>query len=101
MVDDIRCRQLLLRLREEGFLDWQVLNALLNMVAQWQVEAKLGRPMSPATDSRMLRDRVFREERDDDPPFDLRIPTEERIRMLLMFGHGVWSLIAARRTSPR
>jgi hypothetical protein len=102
MVDDVRCRQLLLRLREEGFLDWQVLNALLNMVAQWQVEAKLGRPMSPATDSRMLRDRIFREERDDDPPFDLRIPTEERIRMLLMFGVAgafkTWGLVSHRRT---
>ena len=51
IVKDNRCRRLLLRLRAEGVLDWQIMNALLTMVAQWQVEAKLGRPIGPTGDS--------------------------------------------------
>jgi hypothetical protein len=50
IVKDNRCRRLLLRIRAEGLLDWQILSALLAMVAKWQVEAKLGRPISPTSE---------------------------------------------------
>jgi hypothetical protein len=42
IVRDERCRGLLFKLRDNGILDWQILNALLTIVGQWQVEAKMG-----------------------------------------------------------
>ena len=102
IVRDNRCRRLLLRIRAEGLLDWQILNALLTMVAQWQVEAKLGRPISPTSDPRSIMDRALREEQDDDPPFDLSVLTEQRIRLQLKLGipaaFSTWNLVSHRRT---
>lgn len=102
MVQDNRCRRLLLRLRAEGFLDWQILNALLTIVAQWQVETKLGRPISSAGDTRVIMDRAFREEQDDDPPFELSALTEQRMRIQLMLGipaaFKTWGLVSHRDT---
>ena len=105
IVKDNRCRRLLLRLRAEGVLDWQIMNALLTMVAQWQVEAKLGRPIGPTGDSGMMMGRAFREEQDDDAPFDLGIMTEQRIRMRYWdrprLRRGDLCLIGRRRISTR
>jgi hypothetical protein len=102
VIKDNRCRHLLLRMRAEGCLDWQILNALLTIVAQWQVEAKLGRPISPTGDSSLMMDRAFREERDDDPHFDLALLTEQRIRMQLKLGipaaFKTWGLVSHRPT---
>lgn len=102
IVSDGRCRRLLLRLRAEGFLDWQILNALLSMVAQSQVEMRLGRPISSTGDSQAIKSRVFREEQDDDPPFDLNVLTEERIRIQLKIGipaaFNTWGLMSHRQT---
>lgn len=98
---DNRCRRLLLRLRAEGVLDWQMMSALFDMVVQWQVEAKLGRPLAATGDSRMTTDRAFREEQDDDTPFDLGVLTEQRIRMQLKLGLAAvfkrWSLMSHRQ----
>ena len=78
------------------------MNALLTMVAQWQVETKLGRPIGPTGDSGMMMGRVFREEQDDDAPFDLGIMTEQRIRMQLKLGipaaFKTWGLMSHRQT---
>jgi hypothetical protein len=102
IVKDNRCRRLLLRIRAEGLLDWQILSALLAMVAKWQVEAKLGRPISPTSDSWVMMDRAFREEQDDDPPFDLSVLTEQRMRMQLKLSipaaFNTWGLMSHRRT---
>jgi len=102
IVKDNRCRRLLLRLRAEGILDWHLLSALLTIVAQWQVEAKLGRPISPTTDSRVVTDRAFREEQDDDQPFDINVLTEQEIRMRLELGIpaalSTWGLVSHRQT---
>ena len=72
------------------------------MVAQWQVEKKLGRPISFMTNSRLIKDRIFRQEQDDDPPFDLSELTEQRIRMQLKLGipaaFNIWGLRCHRRT---
>jgi len=101
IVKDRRCRRLLLRLRAEGALDWQIMNALLTMVAQWQVEAKLARPLAPTGDTRMIMDRAFRKEQDDDKPFDLGVLTEPRMRMQLKLGipaaFRTWGLISHRQ----
>ena len=102
IVKDNRCRRLLLRLRAEGVLDWQIMNALLTMVAHWQVEAKLGRPIRATGDSEMMMRRAFREEQDDDAPFDLGVMTERRIRMQLKLGipaaFNAWGLMSHRQT---
>jgi hypothetical protein len=85
-------------------LDWQILNVLLNIVAQWQVEEKLHRPLSSTSDSysQMIINRVFREERNDDPPFDLNVLTEQRIRIQLKLGIALvlktWGLMSYRST---
>jgi hypothetical protein len=102
VIKDNRCRHLLLRLRAEGFLDWQILSGLLAIVVQWQVEAKLGRPISHMGDSRAMTDRAFREEREDDPKFDLALLTEQRIRMQLKLDIAAvfktWGLFSHRPT---
>jgi hypothetical protein len=102
IVKDSGCRRLLLRMRSEGNLDWQILNALLNIVAQWQVETKLGHLISTPSDSQLVIDRVFREEQDDDPPFDLSVMTKQRFRMQLKLGipaaFSTWGLTSHRQT---
>jgi hypothetical protein len=49
-----------------------------------------------------MMDRAFREEQDDDPPFDLSIPTEQRMRMQLKLSipaaFNTWGLMSHRRT---
>ncbi len=73
------------------------------MVAQWQIEAKRSRPFSRELDSKAMTERVFREEREDDPPFDLSMLTEQRMRMQLKVGvpaaFKTWGL-ACHRSTP-
>jgi hypothetical protein len=102
IVKDDKCRALLLVLRAEGYLDWQLLAALLGLVAQWQIEAKFRRPVYSPAEARMVLDRARREELDDDTPFDLSELTEERIRMQLKLdataAFKTWGLACHRQT---
>ena len=93
IVGDERCRRLLFKLRKDGVLDWQILNALLTIVSQWQVEAKNGRPLSSRKDTKQLQDRSFHAEQPEDPKFDLDVLTEARLLEQLNF-----SLIAVLKT---
>lgn len=101
---DTRCRHLLLRMRMEGILDWQLLGAVASIVAQWQVEKKFGHETSSAGDvySKRMSERIFREERTDDPAFDLDVLTEERLRLQLKIGIAasfrIWKLESHRHT---
>jgi hypothetical protein len=103
IVSDNRCRRLLLRFRAGGALDWQILNGPLNMVAQWQIEVKRSRPFSREVDSKAMTERALREEREDDPQFELSMLTEQRMRMQLMVGvpaaFKTWGL-ASHRSTP-
>jgi hypothetical protein len=90
---DERCRNLLLKLRKDGVLDWQIINALLTIVSQWQVETRNGRPLSSRKDAKQLQDRSFHTEQPEDPKFDLNVLTEDRLLEQLNF-----SLIAVLKT---
>ncbi len=102
IVDNDHCRRMLLRLRAEGFPDWQLLSALLSIVAQWQVEAKLGHPLSHPAQKRLVGDRILRDEQDYDPPFDLGVLTEDEIRFRLKMNTpaalNTWGLTSHRQT---
>ena len=78
IVGDERCRRMLLKLRAEGVLDWQILNALFSIVAQSQVETKLGDALSSPADAKHMNDRSLRAEQASDPEFDLDVLTDER-----------------------
>jgi hypothetical protein len=82
-------------------LDWQILAMLANIVAQYQVEVKTGRPLGLGTEL-LFRERMFRSERADDPPFDLSIIDEPRLALqatiLLPATFQTWGLTLNRQT---
>jgi hypothetical protein len=102
LLADTRCRSLILRLRTDGLLDWQILVVLANIVGQWQIERKIAQPIDPRELQRQMTDRWFREERDDDPAFDLSHLTNEiierQLNVLPVVVFGTWRLESHRRT---
>jgi hypothetical protein len=98
---DGRVRALLLGFRTRGFLDWQILSMLANIVAQYQVEVKAGRPLGPGME-RLFQERMARSERTDDPPFDLSLIDEPRLSLqagiLLPATFQTWGLTLNRQT---
>jgi hypothetical protein len=102
LLGDTRCRNLVLQLRADSALDWQILTILANAVGQWQIEQKLRGPFDPEEFQRELKQRLFREERDDDPVFDLRQLTDTtlklRERVLTAAALKIWDLECHRRT---
>ncbi len=71
---DLRTRELIAGLRVSGLLDWQILLVVCNIVVQWQIEKQLGRPTSRGTLRAIqlaAKERMMRDEREDDPEFDL------------------------------
>ena len=102
IVGDERCRRMLLKLRAEGVLDWQLLNALFTIVAQSQVETKLGHALSSRADAKHMNDRSLRAEQASDPQFDLEVLTEERVRLQLKISlpaaFQTWELACHRKT---
>jgi hypothetical protein len=102
LLTDTHCRSLTLQLRTDGVLDWQILVVLANIVGQWQIERKLTQATDPGELQRRMTDRLFREERDDDPAFDLSHLTNESIErqlsVLPVVVFGTWRLECHRRT---
>ena len=102
IVGDERCRRMLLKLREEGVLDWQILIALFSMVGQSQVETKLGHMLTYPANAKQMHDRSLRAEQASDPQFDLDTLTEDRLRQQLKVNmpavFETWGLACHRRT---
>ncbi|WP_149535763.1 hypothetical protein [Siccirubricoccus phaeus] len=103
MLADNRCRNLISKLRKEGCLDWHLLNVIYNIVGQWQVE-KMGfsYQASPEKMKKALMDRMWRDESDSDPIFDLSVFAEDRIKMQLQMLPAIvfstWRLANHRQT---
>jgi hypothetical protein len=74
LLANARCRQLIKDERARGLLDWQILTLLANVVVQWQVAKVHGTPASPDeafAQSRLMHERLMRDESEGDPEFDL------------------------------
>jgi hypothetical protein len=101
LLADGRIHALLLNLRACGFLDWQILAILANIVAQYQVEVRVGKPLSRGME-RLVRDRLFRTESGDDPQFDLNLIDEGRLALqasaLLAATFLTWGLVSHGQT---
>lgn len=98
---DNRCRNLIGRMKGDGLLDWQILSILASIVCQCQVEERsLG--VSPQMLAKEMRERLYREERDDDPQFDLNRLTEELVKVqqqiLSAASFATWDLECHRQT---
>lgn len=81
LIEDHRCKCLINHLRKKGALDWQILAVLAAIVAQWQVQRQFGYALPPPDLARRMKERMFREERTDDPAFDLGQLTAERLEL--------------------
>jgi hypothetical protein len=99
LLSNRRCAGLIRGLRMEGLLDWQVLSILGSIVAQWQVEHALGHPVTREEIpqfTKLMGSRLYREEREDDPEFDMLALDEERIqasrRVLALSSLRTWGL---------
>ncbi len=80
LLNDQRCRSVIRELRREGLLDWQILNVISGMVANYELNRSAGK-LSFDQMRKQLFDRLHRVERDDDPPYDLEAFTLETARM--------------------
>jgi hypothetical protein len=88
-------------MKDEGLLDWQILSVIANIVCQYQVE-KRAPGISPQMLAKEIQERAYREERDDDPQFDLNHLTDELVKMqqriLSAAAFKTWDLESHRRT---
>jgi hypothetical protein len=96
-----RCRGIVEELRREGFLDWQILNLIASMVAQYQVQAQFpGR--DPRELAKEIQERIYRAESTTDPKFDLSFFTAETVKIqkkfVAMAALKTWGLEIHRRT---
>jgi len=102
LLADQRVRALLLDLRLQGYLDWQILSMVANIVGQYQVEAMAGQPLEPEMGQCFL-ERMSRAERADDPVFDISLIDGARLAaqaaVLLTATFNTWGL-TLNRTTP-
>jgi hypothetical protein len=101
LLADGRVRDLLLDFKRRGFLEWQILSMLASIVAQYQVETAVGRPLGPDMNSRFM-ERTSRAELPEDPPFDLTLIDGPRLEaqaaVLAASAFQTWDLVLNRRT---
>jgi hypothetical protein len=105
LLADERCRAIIGELRQEGLLDWQILSIISSIVISFQDEAQYGKPRGAADlkeiDARR-RARAQREERPDDPKYELADFTANNVREYKAFHTVVvmqgWGLENRRRT---
>ena len=101
LIRDDRCRNIILGLRAEGLLDWQILGLAASIVAQYQVQAEFP-DRDPRTLGKELADRVYRTESVNDPEFDLNAFSTETVamqkKMLAMAALKTWGLEIHRQT---
>jgi hypothetical protein len=79
LLTDEHSRQVIARLGTDGLLDWQILSILFNIVGQYQTHQLIGGDAASERFRRAMFERMKRDEREDDPPFDLRYLTEEMV----------------------
>jgi hypothetical protein len=98
---DDRCKKLIARMKDDGLLDWQILSIIANIVCRYQVEER-SPGMPPQMLGKEMRERLYREERDDDPQFDLNHLTDELVKMqqqiLSAAAFNTWDLESHRQT---
>jgi hypothetical protein len=71
ILSDDRCKHIIAQLKNDGLLDWQILVILASIVALYQIEQTSGGSRFPPDIQDKLIERIHREEREDDPQFDL------------------------------
>jgi hypothetical protein len=101
LLRDGRCRNIILGLRAEGFLDWQILSIVCSIVAQYQVEAQFAN-LQPGDLATKMSDRIYRAERSNDPEFALNAFSIEAVsmqkRILSIASLKTWRLEINRQT---
>ena len=102
LMKDEKSKRIIAKLRGEGLLDWQILTILLNVVAQYQIGPVVAEDARHPEFERRLFDRVSREEREDDPPFDPAYLNDEIVdmqrRILSAAAFKTWDLGINRQT---
>jgi hypothetical protein len=102
LLSDDHCSRIIAKLQKDGLLDWQILAILANIVAQYQIEPNLHIGLDLGDMSKKLLNRIRREERDDDPQFDLSHLTVELVKIqkdiLSAAAFKTWDLESHRAT---
>jgi hypothetical protein len=101
LLADERVRLLLLKLKAKGFIDWQILSMLANIVGQYQVEAAAGHSLTPEL-TKNFHERMSRAESSKDAVFDLNVIDEARLLhqadSLIPATFHTWGLVLNRQT---
>jgi hypothetical protein len=102
LLRDSRSRRVIAKLKAEGLLDWQILSVLLNVVVQYQTHQIIGEDAAHPKFQKAMLERVHREEREEDPAFDLAYLTDEIIEMQRSVSSAAafktWDLAVNRQT---
>jgi hypothetical protein len=102
LLQDDGFRSLLQKLKEEGYLDWQILLMVSNIAVDYRVNALSSGNTSPEAQVTLLQELMFREETEDDVKVPADIFTEEtfnlRKKLHLAAVARTWELLIHRDT---
>lgn len=101
LIRDVRCSRIIQDLRNEGLLDWQILNIIGSIVVQYQVQQQFpGKDLGVI--AKEMQDRIYRREQEDDPKFDLNAFTIEVVsvqkKTIAISALRTWGLEIHRQT---
>lgn len=102
LLKDHAFRDQIQKLRESGYLDWEILLIVANICVDDRAQSLL-RPMASRDEQvRVTRDLIFREETENDKPISSAIFTEERVALQKQIFLGsvakTWGLVLHQQT---
>jgi len=101
LMSDSRVHALPMKMHEEGLPDWQILNVVAGMVANFRVRNEIGLTNDIDLMNRTFKKWMFRDEQPDDPVIPSDFPEEdlEISKNLAFMGNlQTWGLISNLRT---
>ncbi len=102
LVKDSRTCALLMKLREEGLPEWQVLNIIASMVTNFRVRNDIGSSTDVELMQKTFAKWMLRDEKPDDPVAPLDLFTEEKLNfaknVAIVTNLKIWGLVSNLRT---
>lgn len=81
-------RAVLRHLRDDGYLDWEILLMVSNICVDYRVKLQVPVTAPPSAQTRILLGLIGREEKEDDPAIPPSVFTEERIEIQKLVSLG-------------
>ncbi len=102
LIKEKRFRNVVQKLKQGGYLDWQILQIVMNIACNYRVSAEVSQDVSPEQYIAARMEIGTREEREDDSEIPLEIFSEDKIELfkyisLSSIAKG-WGLVLHRKT---